>query len=78
MISLTPSTAVPFASRARHPVPAAEKLVQPLKAQSVSLPVYGLGGVGRDNAASLIGSGACGLAGVGAIAAALAAPSIRT
>lgn len=38
MISLTPSTAVPFASRARHPVPAAEKLVQPLKAQSVSLP----------------------------------------
>lgn len=38
MISLTSSTAVPFASQARRPVPAAEKLVQPLKAQSVSLP----------------------------------------
>lgn len=48
------------------------------KAQGARLPVYGLGGVGPDNAASLIGSGACGLAGVGAVAAAFAAPSIRT
>jgi hypothetical protein len=38
MISLTPSTAVPFASQARRPVPAADKLLQPLKAQSVALP----------------------------------------
>lgn len=38
--------------------------------KAAPVPVYALGGIGPDNARSLIGSGACGLAGVGAIQAA--------
>ncbi|HST91334.1 MAG TPA: thiamine phosphate synthase, partial [Brevundimonas sp.] len=42
-------------------------------AQAAACPVYALGGVDTKNARSLIGSGACGIAGVSAIQAAFSA-----
>lgn len=39
-------------------------------AEAATVPVYALGGIGADNARALLGSGACGIAGVSAITAA--------
>jgi len=47
-------------------------------ARCAALPVYALGGVDAKTADRLTGSGACGLAGVGAIRSAFAEAVVRT